>query len=107
MASSGNCPTWRSKFAKTSSLTNRGSASGRLCLYDCFRRPISGSKERLKLCDIEAISSVLHIPPAVDLQHHAGDELGFVAGEVEAGVGDVAWPRHAAERDGGDEFRAV
>jgi len=49
----------------------------------------------------------LHIPPAIHLQHNAGDELRFVGGEVEAGVGDVAWPRHTAEGDGGDESRAV
>src|ERR1700730_15950931 len=43
MASSENCPMWRSKFAKTSLRTNRGSGGGRLCWYDCFRKRISGS----------------------------------------------------------------
>ena len=34
-------------------------------------------------------SPTSHIPPAVHLQHHAGDERGFVGSEVEAGVGDA------------------
>src|SRR3981189_2602716 len=46
---------------------------------------------------VGANSPTLPTPPAIHLQHHAGDEPGLVGGEVEAGVGDVTRPRQAAE----------
>eukprot|EP01022_Parablepharisma_sp_SALTPOND_P019609 TRINITY_DN3382_c0_g1_i1.p3 TRINITY_DN3382_c0_g1~~TRINITY_DN3382_c0_g1_i1.p3 ORF type:complete len:271 (+),score=108.16 TRINITY_DN3382_c0_g1_i1:336-1148(+) len=56
---------------------------------------------------LHAMCYALHTATTVDLDAHAGDELGFIRAQVEAGVGDVFGRGEAAHGDGGDELLAV
>ncbi len=51
--------------------------------------------------------SGLHRAAAVDRQHHAREECGFVVGQVNAGGRDIARLRQAPERHRRDEFLPV